>query len=206
MQTKAFSLTMAAMLALTLIANAQFRLPSFDIGVRGGYLHLNDNFEESDGQNRNAVFESLLGHGEANIHFGQHLALGYFYQRSIIISNYHEEGGGGGSRFDQDAEHLMHGLNFRISAGRAPKLRPYGQLKYAKYEVVVDYGGFRLASKGNALGFGGGVMLRLGHNFYFNLIEAELYKLLSVSEVMLNNKDMFFELKTGITYNFSKRK
>lgn len=193
----AFSLTLFAP-----VVQAQFQLPSFEIGLKGGYTAMFDNLN----LNNDGVYESLLAQGELNIHLGQRVAVGYFYQGNVILSNYHEQDNGGGQSFDQDGKHLLNGLTLRISTGRSTKFRPYIQGKYFWYEVVVDYGGFRVAGKGNGVSIGAGVMLRLGHKVYINLIEADFCNILSATEVMFDKNNIFPQVRTGLTYNFSKRK
>jgi hypothetical protein len=196
-----------SMLIMTLAsgANAQFRLPSFEIAAKGGYLYASDNIENSDGNSLQNDYESVYAQGEISVHFGQHIALGYYYQKSVF-GNYHGSNGSGSSNIDQDGEHLIHGLNLRFSTGRAAKFRPYIQAKYFSHQFVVHYNGFNLATEGSGAAAGVGLMLRFGHNLYLNIVEAEVNMFIGTNEVLFAKQDLFPIVRTGLTYNFSKKK
>ncbi len=188
------------------IAAAQFRLPSMDFSLKAGYLNILDEYNIGT-QNYSYLYESLFVQGEVNFHVGQHLAVGYFHNRTAIVSNYHsEENSGGNNNADLDAKHLMHGLNVRFSTGRSSKLRPYFQAKYILFEAVVDLGSYRIATDATAASVGAGLMLRLGNRLYLNLVEAEFGKLLKSNDVLFRDKGSFLLLKTGISYNIGKKK
>ena len=183
-------------------AVAQFRIPSMDFSLKGGYINLPDNYKVS-GQDYSYLYESLYIQGEVNLHIGQHFAIGYFQNRTAIISNYHSQNG---NETDQDAKHLMQGINVRLSTGRSTKFRPYFQVKYILLETVVDYGSYRIATEATGTSIGGGLMLRLGNRLYLNLVEAEFGKLLKSNDVLFRDKGSFLLLKTGISYNIGKKK
>jgi hypothetical protein len=182
--------------------HAQFRMPSFDIALKPGYLVI---FDELNSENNSDImYETLTLQGELNVHITQHIAIGTFYQRNMIISNYHAKDQS--SDMDQEANHVFYGASARFSTGRATKFRPYCSIKYFHYETVVNYESFNVAGKGNAASFAVGLMLRLGHNFYLTLVEGEICQLLSASDVLFEKKSLFPQFHAGLSYNFSKRK
>lgn len=192
---------------LALSASAQLRIPSFEVAVKAGYVNMGDDRNDRGGGNSIfSTYESIFAQGELSVHIGQHIAVGYFHQRSIFGS-YHESGGNSQQQFNLEGEHLMHGLNLRLSTGRTSKFRAYIQFKYFEGQFRIDYGDFRVAREGPGAGAGFGLMLRLGHKLYLNLIEAEAALLLSKSDVLFSDDKLLFPTaRTGITYNFSKRK
>jgi hypothetical protein len=180
---------------------AQLRIPTFDVSVKTGYTFIDDHRSNNDGD---VMYESLLLQGELNVHVNQFLALGYYYQRSAGISNYHSKNN---SSTDEQARHLLHGFNARLSTGRSGKWRPYVNLKYFTLQNVINYSTFNIAyqSKGMAVGFG--LMLRLSHRLYLNVIEADINKLKTPGEIVFTERNKLFpQFKAGVTYNFLKRK
>jgi hypothetical protein len=100
----------------------------------------------------------------------------------------------------------MYGANLRVSAGRAPKLRPYLQLKYFWLETVVQYPGYRIATDRKGYGGGVGLMLRVSNKLYINLIEAEVNMVTDAGSLLFSGGEVFPQFRAGLTYNFSKRK
>lgn len=194
-------------LALSLVissgAQAQFKLPSFDIGLKAGYLFIEDYRGQNNGQSE-PRYESLSLQGELNVHLSQHIAVGYFYQRNALFSNYWDKEGS--SETDLEARHLITGLSLRVSTGRAPKFRPYMTLKYFKLQGVVDHSTFKLATNATGASAGIGLMLRLGHNLYVTVIEGQMCNIMKSGEVLFKENTLFPQIHTGINYNFSKRK
>lgn len=193
-------LTLLVVIAVSVTSRAQLRVPPFDVALKAGYTFIEDNPPGGYVYK----YETLFFQGELNIHVNQNIAIGYFYQRNGIVSNYH---GDNDSHADRPADHLMHGVNLRLSTGRSSRWRPYINLKYILLETVVHFNGFDIAYEGSTFTGGIGVMVRLSHNLYFNVIEGEIGKLITPGEVLFkDNKILFPQLRTGITYNFSKRK
>jgi hypothetical protein len=192
---------------ISLNVSAQLKMPSFEVALKGGYINIGDDYNDpNSGNHISRTYEGIFVNGEINVHIGQHIAVGYFHQRSVF-GNYHEDSGGnGGKRLDKDGQHLMHGLNLRFSTGRTSKFRPYIQFKYVAHQIAIDYEGFTIAREGTGAAAGVGLMLRLGHKLYINLFEVEANTFLSDSDVLLIDTNVFPTVKTGITYNFSKRK
>jgi hypothetical protein len=184
----------------------QFKMPSFEVALKGGYVNIGDDTENLiEGYTMYNNYEAAYVQGEINFHVGQHIAAGYFHQRSVKgwYGNSHDSGG---DPFEFDAAHLLHGINVRFSTGRSAKFRGYIQVKYFASEFIVDHVDYEVARKGSGVGGGLGVMMRVGHNLYINLLEVEAATLLSDSDVLFAKSDVFPTARIGVTYNFSKRK
>jgi hypothetical protein len=183
--------------------NAQLRIPSFEVALKGGYLRIDDD-RQNQSQQDEYVYEGAFVQGELMVHIGQHLAVGYFYQRSIF-ANYHSRENLS-VNLDQDAEHLIHGINLRLSTGRAAKFRPYLSAKYFQNQFVVNFESYNIATEGTGASAGFGLMMRMGHNLYINILEVEASTILQDNEVIFVQNNVFPVVRTGVTYNFSKRK
>ena len=70
---------------------------------------------------------------------------------------------------------------------------------YSKVEFVETQGSINLAATTNAMGANIGVMLRLGNNLYWNVVELGA-KMLSEKIYWLDS-DLIVEAKMGLTYN-----
>jgi hypothetical protein len=204
MDYKKSVITIGLSLCLT-VATAQFRLPSFDIAVKAGYLTIGDDRQTIDGNHYSFSYESITWQAEANLHLGQRLAIGWFYGKKLY-ANYHGDSEGGSAGTDKEAEHLIYGVNLRLSGGRAAKFRPYMQLKYYWLETVVQYPGYRVAADMNGVSAGVGVMLRVSNKLYINLLEGEVVMITKNESALFVDNDLFPQLRAGLTYNFSKRK
>jgi hypothetical protein len=192
-------------LLVTTPAISQFRLPSFEIAIKPGYMMIHED-KNVDGHSYNHIYENLSIQGEVSLHIGQRLAVGWFYNRNFF-SNYRTETYDGGPiAADREGKHLMYGANVRLSGGRSARLRPYLQLKYFWLETVITYPGYRVASDLNGCTAGVGLMLRASNKLYINLIEAELNMFLNNNQMLFKQTDVFPVLRAGLTYNFSKRK
>jgi hypothetical protein len=186
---------------------AQLRVPSFEVALKGGYVNISDDSNDPvSGSNEHKTYESVYIQGEINFHIGQHIALGYFHQRSVFGDYHYTSGGSSGIPLEFTGKHLIHGLNLRLSTGRTSKLRPYIQFKYFLDQFVIDYEGFNVARDGSGAAAGLGLMMRIGHKIYINLVEVEACTFLNDSDVLFVDGNVFPTARTGITYNFSKRK
>lgn len=186
---------------------AQFPLPSFDVSLKAGYMELYDNLN-IDGYNYSHVYQSGAWQGEVNLQLGQRVAFGWFYSRPLV-SSYHEAKGSNAEMVNLKGDHLMYGANIRLSGGRASKLRPYVQMKYFWLEVAIEQSGYRTAVDLKGIAGGIGLMLRVNHKMYINLIEGEIGSPFKHDGIMFNGAQWdraFPQLRTGLTYNFSKRK
>lgn len=185
---------------------AQFRLPSFDTSLKVGYLALWDQLE-LDGRTYDYILNSGGWQGEVNFQLGQRVAVGWFYGRALV-SSYHETKGSNAGIVNLKGDHLIYGANVRLSGGRSSRFRPYVQMKYFWLEVAVEQSGFRTAADMEGIAAGIGLMLRVNHKLYINLIEAEISSPFKHDGVIFKIEDnrVFPQLRAGLTYNFSKRK
>lgn len=176
---------------LTIAAQAQFNLPPFEINIKGGFSAL---ITDDEGP------QMINVQGGLHVPINQYISVGWMYARTAYGTVHNGD-------VDQDyrTQELITGPELRISGGRSRKLRPYLVLSYTKFEIVTDYEAYRDASKTNAFGAHFGLMLKLGNRMYLNLIEVGGRKL-SDEPFWLPNGNIQAEIKTGLTYNFGKKK
>ena len=176
----------------TLTLKAQFRLPQIDVEAKGMF-----SFIDAKQDNINNTF-SISGQGAAHIQINQHIAIGAFYARSFTGDISYSDNNGG-NKVKNPTKLLFVGGDLRFSAGRSVKWRPYLSLNYSKVEFVETQGATNLATTTNAMGANIGVMLRLGNNLYWNVLEvgAKLLK----DKIYWLDADLMIEAKMGFTYN-----
>lgn len=175
---------------LAINCSAQFRLPPFEVGLKGGFAAI---LATSD-------ITAINAQGEIHLPINQHISVGWIYARTVYGTNYDNT-----QDKDYNTRELITGPELRISAGRARKLRPYLTLSYTKFEIVTDFENYRNANKSNALGAHFGLMLKLGSRMYLNLLEAGVRKL-SKEPFWMPDGNLQIEFKTGLSYNFGKKK
>ena len=193
------------MLMIGFVSAAQLRLPAFDISLKTGYMFMPDDYyvEQADG-NRfvSYQYESIWAQGEVNVHIGQRIAVGFFYNKSLLGGYVNHDG----DQPAQEAEHLLYGVLLRLSSGRAVKVRPYLQVKYFKNEVVVHQLGYDVANQCTGAAAGLGLMIRLSNKLYLNIPDVELGSLFNSGDILFRDKSMILKAGLGLTYNFSRRK
>jgi len=174
-------------------ASAQFRLPQIDIEAKG----VGSIFDAGNNESISDI-AAISGQGAFHVQVNQHIALGVVYAKSFLGKVHHQDGNHA-TTAKNDLKLLMTGLDLRLSAGRSVKWRPYLSLNYSKVEFIEQYSGYNLAHSTNAIGANIGVMLRLGNNLYWNVVEvgAKSYK----DKVFWLGTDFTAEAKTGFTYN-----
>ncbi len=180
------------MMAVTLPVVGQFRLPQVDVDLKGAFsLYDAGNNNSIDNINQTSI------QGSFHVAISQHLAIGAFYMKGVSGSITHSNGSSASTQ--NNLKTLMSGFDFRLSAGRSVKWRPYLQLGYSKVEFVESYTGYNLSHSTWAPSANVGVMLRLGNSFYWNVVEVGA-KFLGEKIYWLNT-DFTAEVKTGLTYN-----
>lgn len=178
---------------------AQFRLPSFDVSLKGGDLLIRVDAENPNGTDY--AYEGFFTQAEINVHLGQRIAIGYFYNRNILTARYE------GAAQQVNGKHLMHGANVRISGGKGAKFRPYLNVKLFRLEAVVEYNGYNLAAQIPGAAAGAGLMIKLNRKIYLNLPEVEIGSVFNGNdEVIFNGNTTILKISAGLTYNFSKRR
>ena len=190
-------------LLLPALAQAQFRLPQMDVEVKFGQSII-----PASGSSTIDNTQTTNVGGALNFHISQHVGVGWYYQRSLSGSTKYQNNDGQSNTPSKEAQMLLTGPVLRISTGRGSKWRPYIALSYSKMEIVQSNGGYNVSSKTNALGVNIGVMRRLGNRLYLNLIEVggRLMNELPFWYESTGSNGGMIEAKTGLTYNFGKRK
>lgn len=173
---------------------AQFRIPSMDASLKGGYSMVNGSSTD---------FEGVIVTGSLMIHINEHIAVGPFISQSIDMNFFENEFGFEGS--ENLAEQSMFGINARFSTSRSKVLRPYLNLSYYSVEMVEDFGGYRLAQKTTGLGGGIGLMIRLNRNLYLNAVEVNARQIKD-DIFFLEEANLILELQAGISYNIGRKK
>lgn len=185
---------------------AQLKIPTFDVELK-----VNQNLMPGDGRYEGDVefIEATNFYGGVHVQINQHIAVGSFYGRSFrgaIAVRYNEKNG------KQDILMLQKGLDVRLSTGRAKKWRKYLAVSFVRFEIVQANESFRFADTFNAFGLNLGIMRKLSNNLYLNVIELG-FKVRGFNESdriwfapSMDDKDVFFDAKMGLTYNIGKRK
>ena len=170
---------------------AQLKLPTFDIELK-----INQNLIAE-----NTFVETTNFYGGAHVQINQHVALGGFYSRSFrgVTVN-------GNSDQKAEALQLQKGLDVRLSNGRAKKWRKYLSVNYSQVEIVQVNKGFRLAGKSNAFGASLGIMRKLSHNLYLNVIELGVNAMTDEIFWFNTSDKIIIHAKMGLTYNIGRRK
>lgn len=182
---------------------AQFQLPRIDFEVKAAELVF-PGHDQSPYSLR--ALETTNLHLAAHVQITQHVAVGWFYSTSMRGNGYnapHDFKFNFGSG-DSKAMTLFTGIDLRLSAGRAAKLRPYVSLNYGKAQVVEDKGSYRLSSDQTAIGGSFGLMRRMSNRLYWNIIELGAKSL--SQKLFWSPSGIFLETKMGFTYNIGKRK
>jgi hypothetical protein len=201
---KKYGLTLLVTLSFAVSSHAQ-RL-QFDFELKGGGGPIN-----VAGADDNP--DSNLDHAEiypiqAGLHLAitQHLAIGGFYSRSIAGSVHYQtnsnSSSGSNQKYDANLQSLMYGFDLRLSSGRAAKWRPYLSASFGKAEFVQEASEkqpYRLAASSTLIALNGGMLLRFGHNFYWNVFEVS-GKYLPYRIFWLDS-DLCIEFKTGFLYH-----
>ena len=197
------------LLAIAHQGQSQFRLPAFDLSIKGGISFIPSLMEEisSDIQIR-YQYNAPVVSGELNFHLGQRVAIGGFWTRgngevNVELENPLTDLG------NYTAGHQMYGASLRLSAPRTRRFRLYNQLSYFKSEMYFDYGSYRAANNTSGLGFTFGAMIKLSDKLSLNFPDVSLRKTFGDFYFMKDNGFMdgaLLELRGGLTYNFSRRK
>lgn len=186
------------------VAHAQFRLPPFDVELKASQVIIPSNANPNTSAITINNFETTNIYAAAHLQFGQHIGLGWLYSRSFrgLVSY---SSNSGLSPAPEKALMLMSGPDLRISTGRGKKSRFFLSLNYVNVELVDDKGGYRQASKLNAVGASIGWMRRLSNTVYLNIIEVGAKGWMGEKSYWLD-QDVMLEAKSGVTINFSRRK
>ena len=180
---------------------AQLKLPSFDVELKIHQNLIPKRNGSGDQNDSMEVVETTNFYGGAHVQINQHVALGGFYSRSFrgVTDN-------GNSDQKAEALQLQKGLDVRLSNGRAKKWRKYLSVNYSQVEIVQVNKGFRLAGKSNAFGASLGIMRKLSHNLYLNVIELGVNAMTDEIFWFNTSDKIIIHAKMGLTYNIGRRK
>lgn len=192
-------------LLLSSVVQAQFRLPPFDVELKVSETVIPSNNNYQTAVVNTDLLETTNIYGAAHLQFGQHLAVGWLYAKSFRGQVKYSSNGFQTAPNSEMASLLMFGPDLRYTTGRAKKTRLSVSVNYTQVEFVDDKGGYRLAHKANAIGASFGLIKRLSNTIDFNIIELGVKAILGEKTFWLNT-DIMLEAKTGLTFNFSKRK
>lgn len=189
-----------------IVSDAQIRIPTFDVELK-----INQTLMPGDGSYEGDVefIETTNFYGGVHVQINQHIAVGGFYGRSFrgaMAVRYNEKNS------KQDILLMQKGLDVRLSTGRAKNWRYYFAVSYSRFELVQEGESFRMADTFDAFGLNLGIMRRLSNNLYLNVIELG-FKVRGFNESdriwfapSMDDNDVFFDAKMGLTYNIGKRK
>jgi hypothetical protein len=194
------SLLVACSLAAIGFAQAQFTIPTFDVELKAGACEL-----VPKEQGAFSEYRGILASAGINFHLGQRIALGGFYSRSMSTKANGSYDNAFGDNVTYPAAHQTYGISVRLSTGRKPRFRPYVQASIARHEMYVDFDSYRIANSTLAIGGALGLMTRLSSKLYLILPELTLRKRME-GFYYETSRELLFEYKAGICYNFSKRK
>lgn len=182
------------LVAVAVDLRAQLRVPPFELNVKGTFNALiSDNNETL-----------MIGaQGGIDVPINQYIAVGWMYARTFYGSTHNGDKDANNTNYD--TQELITGPEIRISTGRSRKFRPYGALSYTRFEIVTDYGSYRNANKTTAWSVQAGLMMKLGGKMYWNLVEAA-YRTIADEPFWIPGGNRQLEFKTGLTYNFGRRK
>lgn len=173
---------------------AQFRVPSMDVSLKGGYSLLGSNAADVEG---------VIFSGSLLVHINEIIAVGPFFSRDLEVN--HIEFTNTGDEIKNTAHVSVLGLNARLSTNRNGRVRPYLNLIFYQMELVNDYETYRLAQKTAGFAGGVGLMIKLNRNLYLNAIEATIYQL-GDDIFFLEGAKRVLQIQTGLSYNFGRRK
>ena len=184
---------------------AQLKLPIFDVELKIEQNIIPGFGGDSNGSVR--LLETTNVYGGAHVQLNQHIALGGFYSRSFRgTGQLHYDN----NTISKEVLFLQKGLDVRFSTSRAKKWRRFLSVNYSQIELVQVNGSYRLAGKTNAFGVSWGIMRRLSHNLYLNVMGGGV-KVMADEIFWFYSKrsgkgEVGFIADIGLTYNIGKRK
>ena len=196
---------MFGMLLCAGVGQAQFRLPPFNVDIKVAESLIPNNADNQSASYNLDFLEATSVYGAAHLQFGQHIEVGWMYSQSIRGKVKYSSNGSQSAPGSEKASLLVYGPDIRFSTGRGKKTRFSLSLNYTQMEFVDDKVSYRLAHKTNALGAGIGIIRRLSNTIDFNIIELGAKAMLGEKAFWIKS-DLMLEVKTGLIFNFSKRK
>lgn len=185
-----------------LYGNSYGQLPQIEIALKPGVLKSVENIDNWE-TNYNIESGSLSLSGNINF-FNGILALGGFYEKSMVYSKTYDRNNYWINTDNEEADVLLYGITFRISTSRETGVRPYIFGTYSKVEMTGDLEDMAIADESNALGYGIGCMIKLGQRVYLTLPEATIYHF--KDDMLFFNASRLLSGKIGVTVVIGRKR
>jgi hypothetical protein len=193
---------------LCVLSMAQISVPSMDFQLKAGVAAL---LESQDSYENQYTYIAPSLYAEINWNITQHISIGAFGSAGVYsTSNYKVKYSTGDASYG--GTHSLYGLKLRLSTGRAPRFRPFGEINYGKMEMVMEKDIYRVASSTTFFGWSMGLMIRAGSRFYIILPQVNLrfrsngFFFEDPSDYMFGSYEPFAEVCGGLSYNIGKKK
>lgn len=186
---------------------AQFQLPSMDVQVKGGVTSL---YEMRDSDFNTYSYLAPVISSELNFNISQYFSLGAFISKGFaskteFVSDFSRTS-------SYPSSHQVYGLKVRVSTGRQPKFRPFGELSYGTFEMYMEKDSYRIATTSRFFGWSLGLMIRLNNKFYLVLpqvsfrIRSDQFYFEAPNYFSKESYPPIAEITGGLSYNFGKKK
>ncbi len=186
----------------------QAQLPSLDVQLKTGLSIIDD---MRDPHQNLYEYISPVWMGELNWNISQYVALGGFVSQGLGgATEFIGEYGSGNVKYS--SQHLTYGGKLRISTGRMPRFRPFGEISYGKFEMYIDYDTYRLASSSNFFGWSLGLMIRLSSRLYLVIPQfsfrqrSDTFFFEVPSDHLTGDYPPLIDITGGLSYNLGKKK
>ncbi len=184
------------------------QLPSLDVQVKTGVTIIDD---MRDRHNNLYKYISPVWHGELNWNVSQYVALGGFVAQGFGGETRFEGEYGSGNTF-YNSQHLAYGGKVRLSSGRKPRLRPFGEINYGKFEMYIDHDTYRKSTTTNFWGWTLGLMIRVNSRLYLVIpqvsfrFRSDKFFFEVPDDFMMSSYPPVIDVTGGLSYNFGKKK
>lgn len=186
---------------------AQFRLPAMDVQVKSGVSIL----EDMRDRNYNLYnYRAPVIHGEINFNISQHFGAGVFISKGL--SGQTEFVSDNAATTSYTSSHQSYGVKVRISTGRQPRLRPFAEISYGKFEMYMEKYFYRQSTSSFFFGGSIGLMIRLNDKLYLVLPQisfrprTDQFYFEVTGDFLLSDYPSLIEITGGLSYNFGKKK
>jgi hypothetical protein len=190
------------------VSQAQFHLPSLDIQFKMGATVLNDMHDKY-----NNIYDYVAPnlYGEINWNATQYFAVGVFASQGVFSdTKFTGEYGSGNTSYG--STHFLYGAKIRVSTGRQPRFRPFAELSYGTFQMVMEKSVYRVSSQSNFFGISFGLMIRLNSKLYLVIPQltvrnrADAFFFEVPGDFMFGKYPPIIELNGGLSYNIGKKK
>lgn len=190
------------------ICQAQFHLPSLDIQFKIGATMLNDMHDKY-----NNIYDYVAPnlYGEINWNASQYFAIGVFASQGVFSdTKFTGEYGSGNTSYG--SLHFLYGAKVRVSTGRQPRFRPFAELSYGTFQMVMEKDVYRVSSQSNFFGISLGLMIRLNSKWYLIIPQltarnrTDSFFFEEPGDFALGKYPPITEINAGLSYNIGKKK